>query len=261
MKVVEFSTFCPVALAGIGSLPVTIRSRAIVIPMRRRAPDETVRPYRERVTRPEGEALGARLAAWVERHGDTIPEEPELPAGVTDRQADVWEPLLAIADAAGGHWPAKARAACAAMVAEARGVDEASLGVRLLADIRDVFGGRDRLDTGTLIDGLCDIDTAPWGDWLDGKGARARGSWLAKKLKPFDVGPGKHRFGEKALQGYLADDFAEVWRRYLPPLTVSDDGSPLERNTRNKRNTPASDVPSVPSRSLRDRGLPKVHSP
>jgi hypothetical protein len=28
---------------------------------------------------------------------------PEMPPGVTDRPADVWEPLLTVADAAGGR--------------------------------------------------------------------------------------------------------------------------------------------------------------
>jgi hypothetical protein len=28
-----------------------------------------------------------------------------MPEGVTDRSAEIWEPLLAIADTAGGHWP------------------------------------------------------------------------------------------------------------------------------------------------------------
>ena len=113
MQVVEFSCYSPVALAGLsGCLPDTIRSRAIRIPMRRRAPDEVVRPFRERTTRPEGETLRRRLAAWVLRHGDDIPEAPDLPEGVTDRQADQWEPLVAIADAAGGHWPDTAREAC-----------------------------------------------------------------------------------------------------------------------------------------------------
>jgi hypothetical protein len=239
MKVVEFCSYCPVAVAGIGKLPDTIRSRSIIIPMRRRAPDEPIRPYRERVTRPEGEALRDRLAAWVNRHGDEIAENPELPAGVCDRQADQWEPLVAIADAAGGDWPAVARRACVELVTAARGSDEQSLGIRLLSDIHDVFADRDRLDTATIVAGLCDIDDAPWADWLDGKSDKARGGWLAKKLKPYGVRPADHRFDAGIRKGYLADDFANLWRRYLPP--------PTERNKRNKGNAPGRDVAFVAS--------------
>ena len=64
---------------------------------------------------------------------------PEMPLGVADRDADVWEAPLAIADAAGGDWPARARAAAVALVAESK-ASSPSLGIRLLADIRTVFG-------------------------------------------------------------------------------------------------------------------------
>lgn len=34
---------------------------------------------------------------------------PDMPDGVTDRPADVWETLLAVVDAAGGTWPDRPR--------------------------------------------------------------------------------------------------------------------------------------------------------
>src|SRR6476620_10660213 len=52
----ESSAYCAVALAGLGGLPDTILSRAIVVRMRRRAPDEH-EAYRRRVFEPEGKAL------------------------------------------------------------------------------------------------------------------------------------------------------------------------------------------------------------
>jgi hypothetical protein len=52
--------FAPVALAGLGDLPDTILSRSIIIRMRRRAPNESVEPYRRREVAPEGEALCGR---------------------------------------------------------------------------------------------------------------------------------------------------------------------------------------------------------
>jgi hypothetical protein len=57
--------FAPVALAGLGDLPDTILSRSIIIRMRRRAPNESVGPYRRREVAPEGEALCGRLVAWA----------------------------------------------------------------------------------------------------------------------------------------------------------------------------------------------------
>jgi Protein of unknown function (DUF3631) len=49
----------------------------------------------------------------------TIAEaRPTLPEELNDRAQDNWELLLAIADAAGGHWPQKARQAALALSGE-----------------------------------------------------------------------------------------------------------------------------------------------
>jgi hypothetical protein len=216
MRPKEFRAYCAVALAGLGQLPTTVATRSITIPMRRRAPDEHVRAYRERTTRPEGEALRRRLAAWLCRRGGTIPEEPELPRSVTDRPADCWEPLVALADAAGGHWPRTARAACEALVRAAMGADDQSAGVRLLADIREAFGGDRRLATATLVERLAIVDDAPWCEFLDGRSDKARGAWLAKRLKPYGISPRAVRIGEAHPRGYEMTDFADAWVRYLP---------------------------------------------
>ncbi len=60
-NLVRFRAYAPAAIAGIGSLPDTILDRAVIIRMRRRAPGERIREYRERTTRPEGESLRALL--------------------------------------------------------------------------------------------------------------------------------------------------------------------------------------------------------
>jgi hypothetical protein len=246
LQVVEFECYSAVALAGLaGGLPHTIRSRSVRIPMRRRAPDETIRPWRERITRPEGEALGRRLAAWVKRHSEEIPDAPELREGVTDRQADQWEALIAIADAAGGHWPKTARAACSAIVGEARGnTDDQSLTIRLLSDIRGIFEpdesrGAEAMFSADLLEALTGIEEAPWGDWF-GKAITAR--WLADKLKPHGVKPHQIRIGEVTKKGYEAKDFKRPWSIYLPPSQ--------KRNKGNKGNIPARDVSDVSDVSL-----------
>jgi hypothetical protein len=209
-----------------------------------------VRPYRERTTRPEGDQLRRRLAAWLHRHTDAIPEAPELPAGVTDRPADCWEPLIALADATGGHWPTTARHACRELI-NSTGSRQESLGVRLLADIRNAFAGETRLSTVTLIERLTALDDAPWAEWLEGKSDKARGAWLAKRLKPYAIAPHAVRIGGSTPKGYDAADFADAWRRYLA-TTFSD----RERHKRNRRNASTSDVASVAS--VASGGVPKV---
>ena len=107
----ELPAFCAVAIAGLGNLPDTILSRSVIIRMRRRGPSEEVQPYRRRVHAPEGYQLRNRLAAWATQIRPMLDTYPPMPDGITDRNADVWESLLSVADAAGGSWPERARVA------------------------------------------------------------------------------------------------------------------------------------------------------
>ena len=135
-KPVPFPTFAMAALAGIGDLPDTIMDRAVVVRMRRRAPGEKVATFRSRRDIPHLHLLRDRLAAWAAEVAEqAVDREPRMP--VEDRAADTWEPLVVVADLAGGRWPALARSACAAMTAFEAGQDEeGGLKIRILADIR-----------------------------------------------------------------------------------------------------------------------------
>ncbi|GGU84494.1 hypothetical protein GCM10010260_16940 [Streptomyces filipinensis] len=217
-----FNSYCAVAMAGLGSLPDTVLTRSVIVRMRKRAPNEKVEPYRQRIHEKQGHALRDRLAKWA----DTVREQvadawPEMPEGVTDRPADVWEPLLAVADAVGGHWPARARAACLELVNAAHDNDEASLGVRLLTDLRDkVFRGEDRMPTAAILECLLAMDDAPWGD-LDDKPinsrtlARMLGQYVTAAVKP--IKPRSIRTASGFPKGYYAEDLADAWSRYCPP--------------------------------------------
>ncbi|WP_218956841.1 DUF3631 domain-containing protein [Streptomyces sp. UH6] len=217
-----FPSYCAVAVAGLGSLPDTILSRSIVIRMRRRARNERVEPYRQRIHEKQGHALRDRLAAWAEAIKHLVDGVfPEMPADVTDRPADVWEPLLAVADAAGGDWPARARAACVELVAATKQDDRGSLGIRLLTDLRDqVLNGIDRLPTVAILERLHSLDDAPWGDLL-GRPLDARG--LARMLREYmtsdntPVTARNIKSGAGVLKGYYAADLTDAWARYCPP--------------------------------------------
>jgi len=146
--------------------------------------------------------------------GDAINEWPEMPGGVTDRDADVWEGLLVVADAAGGTWPERARAAAVALVTEAKD-SSPSLGVRLLSDLRDVFGAADNLATTTILDKLHQIDEAPWGDM---RGKPLNDAGLARRLRAYGIKPKVVRIRDHTFRGYAKEDFHDAWKRYLPPL-------------------------------------------
>ncbi|MBR7671977.1 DUF3631 domain-containing protein, partial [Streptomyces daliensis] len=159
---------------------------------------------------------------WADQHREQIAETwPEMPEEVTDRPADVWEPLLAVADAAGGEWPKRARAACVELVNAAKADDKGSTGIRLLTDLRDqVFNGIDRLPTVAVLDRLLALDEAPWAD-MGGKPLNARGlSKLLREYMTSDNTPVVARnikTGGTVLKGYYAADLHDAWQRYCPP--------------------------------------------
>jgi hypothetical protein len=211
----ELPAYAAVALAGLGDLPDTILSRAIIVRMNRRAPGERVEPFRARLHAAAGHALRDRLVAWTKGAAPRLTGWPTLPDEVTDRAADCWEPLVAVADLAGGQWPDTARAAAVALVARlVEDRREASLGLRLLADMRAVLGAEDAKTTSAILDRLQKLDESPWVD-VKGKPLTDRG--LAVRLRAYGIKPKVIRVGGATPRGYQREDFEDAWSRYLPP--------------------------------------------
>jgi hypothetical protein len=210
----ELPAYCAVAIAGLGDLPDTILTRSVVIRMRRRAPGEHVEPFRRRLFENEGVVLRERLAAWAHVAEDVLSTAwPEMPEGVNDRDADVWEPLLAIADAAGGHWPERARVSGVSLVSLSK-ESTPSLGIRLLQDLHAVFDSGDVLSTKTILDLLLSVTESPWGDL---KGKPLNDSGLAHRLREYGVKSRQVRIGGWTGKGYVRADLTDAWERYLPP--------------------------------------------
>jgi hypothetical protein len=116
----DVQSFAAIALAGLGWLPDSIMTRSVIIRMRRRAPGEQVEAFRHRIHAPIGEELFRRLEGWAAAVADQAEAaRPGMPVGVEDRAADIWEPLLAVADLAGGKWSDLARKAAVALVTAA----------------------------------------------------------------------------------------------------------------------------------------------
>jgi hypothetical protein len=208
----EIPAYCAVALAGLGNLPDTILTRSIVVRMRRRAPGETVAPYRRRVHGPFGDQLREGISDWaasIEAQAGAM--WPDMPESIKDRDADVWEPLLAVADLAGGDWPQRARVAAVTLVTLSK-ESTPSLGVKLLQDIKTVFKDEDQVGTKDLLHGLHALDESPWGD-LRGKPLDERG--LASRLRPYEIKPTTIRVWTETKKGYRRADFIDAWSRYL----------------------------------------------
>lgn len=210
----EIPAYCAVALAGLGGLPDTIMTRSVVIRMRRRAPNEVVEPYRRRINGPDAERLGARLAQWAGQvEGGVTNVFPEMPPEVQDRDADVWEPLIAVADAAGEEWPELARVTAVTAVT-AKSEDGGSLGIQLLRDLKRVFGSADAMSSHDIVNRLNHLDESPWGD-LRGKALDTRS--LSYRLKQYQISPTTVRIGGEPMKGYKRESLHDAWMRYLSP--------------------------------------------
>jgi hypothetical protein len=233
----EVPVYSAVAMAGLGWLPDTLLSRSIIIRMRRRLKTEKVEPFRQRIHVREGQAIGQRLSLWAKSVlKDAEAARPEMPAGVEDRQADAWEPLLVVADLAGGEWPQKAREAAVALVTVARETP-VSLNLRLLEDLRTVFLNRlvaieqaqpHGLGTKTILDDLCALEDSPW--QTINKGERLSPDQLSRRLRDYSVKRTNLRLTpgvREQTKGYPIAPLADAWRRYLslipcdavPPVT------------------------------------------
>lgn len=217
----ELPAYSAVALAGLDDLPDTLMTRSVVVRMRRRAPGEKIEPWRLRTCGPEAEKLAGRLAAWTSTVARKAGMEwPDMPEGVEDRDADVWEALLAVADLAGGVWPERGRAAATKLVGKSK-EKAPTIGVMLLKDIRAVFEAEkvDRLSSEVLVNELVKLDESPWGD-IRGKELDARG--MARRLSKYQIKPGTIRIGMGTIKGYMRADFQDAWERYLPARQSQD---------------------------------------
>jgi hypothetical protein len=216
----QFQLYSPMALAGkmtVDDVPDTIRSRSVVVPMQRRLPDEKIERWNRYGSPAEAEPLCWLLRYWVELvHGYALdyvgPDRPMLPKDIEDRDADVWEPLLAVAELAGGHWPERARVAAVAHVAHAGVKNVPTQGIELLADIKAVFEKLQvkAIFTVDLLAALTNMDRR-WRQ-LDGRS-------LARTLQSYGMTKTHRdqRIGAKVTKGYRPEYFEDAWSRYLPP--------------------------------------------
>ena len=206
----RFRTFGPKIIAGIGAIPSTLQDRGLLIPMGRRGPDDHVHPLRYDQLEIQALRIRSKILRWVADNHDEIEEAvPEAPASLNDRQQQLWQPLLAVAEVAGGVWLARAHEA--AIVLSAGADDESDHGLVLLRDLEVIFAEShaDFLSSEDLLERLADSSE------LVVRDPRV----LARLLRPFGVRPRqRHRGGRR---GYLRSDLEAVWRRYLAQSTRS----------------------------------------
>ena len=150
----------------------------------------------------------------MEEHRDAIERlQPAIPEALNDRAADIWEPLLVIADLAGGTWPEMARAAAIGLSAVS---DEQDFTTRLLNDIQAICGAyeTDKLFSRQLVEALTKMVERPWRELRRGRPINEL--WLAQQLSAFGIQSRTMRIGDLVGRGYYLEDFSDAFGRYLP---------------------------------------------
>jgi hypothetical protein len=216
----KFSTWCLKFIGLIGHLPDTLRDRSITMPLRRRLKSEPVERLQRRAMPAIVGDLPARLTRWTADHLAVLRSQVvALPEALNDRQADNWEPLLAIADLAGGDWPARARAAALALSGQGEDQDHEEVAVAALRDVGALLttAPGQRLASADVIGRLTADPTGRWAEYRAGRPITPR--QLARLLERFKVKPRVIRLPNGTTpRGYHLTDLADPLSRYVPPV-------------------------------------------
>jgi Protein of unknown function (DUF3631) len=212
-KVLTFSTYSPKRFAGIGRLPDTIESRCIPINMKRKKRSEPIKRFRQREVKERTAPVRQRLLELPDTKLVEVLRDarPELPDELTDRQQEGVEPLLAIADYAGGDWPQRAREAAVELLASAGAIED-SRGVRLLGDCRTTFEDAEALHSVDLVERLRNLEGSAWGEGDD----FLTEIKLSNMLRAYGIAPHPIQMAKKQRRGYRKAQFEDAWDRYCP---------------------------------------------
>jgi hypothetical protein len=201
-----FRPFVPIAVGGIGKLPTPLTTRCIAIHMQKKP----VGLAKHRVNTKDYQFVEAAnlVLGAIMRWSDNIilDQHPDM-AGLDNRFADVWRPLIAIADTCnrGDIVRTMAQGITSEFV-------EYDVGTHLLIDIRQVFDRLKvaRIERQHLLNELHN-NFDRWSDW-------GRPSFLTKNellaiLRDYHV-PAVHpvRIDGELVQGWYRKDFEEAWR-------------------------------------------------
>jgi hypothetical protein len=216
-EVEKFSVYCPKAILAIGNLPDTLTDRSIVVSMRRHLESEKVARFRRRFASQQAAGIVSTITTWADAHREQISKAylKQNLDFLKDREADIWEPLFAIASVAVPERLEELERIAIRLSNEKATLDvDDSQGLRLLGDIRTIFGTtkRQSVPSADLVDRLKRDAANHWGEELTQ-------TKLARLLRPFGISPQQLWLDEKNFRGYKREDFRSAFARYLPPET------------------------------------------
>ena len=220
----QFSTWCPKAIARIGQPKRTILSRSIPIRLERKPKGMKAEKLKS------GHKLEFEdLRRKISRLANDIRAQVQLFRSQSDwlnnRAGDNWEPLFAIATAAGDEWLKATKAAALAMSQKAA-QDSKSFGHYLLERLGDIFAerreelrrnslpepeGRFFFRTKDLLPVLNADEEAPWREHKDQVLTAHK---LGKELKEYDIVPDEVKEGPERGRGYWSDQIESAVEKY-----------------------------------------------
>jgi putative DNA primase/helicase len=185
--------------------------------MTRKLPGETIKPFRAREVTAAALPIKTAIEEWAAKGVVTLLQEirPASIANLGDRQNDIVEPLLCIAQLAGDEWLQRLTESLK-MIFNIVGEEDDSTGAALLTDVRAAFGDSEThfLTSTDLAFELNAQEGHPWADWSNGRPMTT--NQLARQLRKFRVYPTKIRLGSETVRGYKSEDFVDLWARFCP---------------------------------------------
>jgi hypothetical protein len=228
----RFNVWGAKALCGIGKIADTLSDRSITLRLRRKLPGE----FTEKIRHADAATFSTLTSKLARFAADNLEAarlvRPTEIQRLNDRANDAWEPLLIVAELAGGAWPERARSAAA----ELHGIeeDETSIGAELLADIQAIFVGTQatKLFSANILEILVKDEAAPWATRNKGKAMTLR--QMSMKLAEYGIRPHSIRQGRDTGKGYYREQFDDAFNRYLSPasdLTADTTSHPAQPMT------------------------------
>jgi hypothetical protein len=221
-----FNVWGAKALCGIGKIADTLQDRSIPLRLRRKLAGEETVKIRHADKSNFAELVGKLARFAIDNRESVRVARPAEIEGLNDRANDCWEPLLAVAESAGGDWPGLARKAAVTL----HGLEEEapSADAELLADIKTAFAEKyaSKIFSADLLQVLISDEEAPWATWNRGKPFTQR--QLTARLSGYAIKSKDIRQGLNVRKGFSLDQFADAFERYLSPATPPASATPLQ---------------------------------
>jgi len=221
----KFSTWCPMILAAIGSVPDTLEDRSIAVRMQRKKKNDKVERFVQNVKTSDSfkEEVGTirrQCVRWVADHFTELQAaEPDTLTELSDRANDNWSGLFAIAKLCDGEWLAKAQLSAITLAGKEATSD--TIGEMLLSDIKGLFKSHqvEHLSSAHLCDSLNNLEERPWAGWSRGKPITS--AKIARLLDKYGIKSQAIREAGTVFKGYYKANFEDAWERYIPSFFSS----------------------------------------